>query len=111
MREVGGDGPRTRCESRSEHGRASLFWTSLKELKVGRQYQKIQAQIDIETCTSTRSTTRRIGKVCVSDPRLVVKRDSPPPRGDQLPPTNLDYAIRQMPAKRHVTIDSAVCRD
>lgn len=81
MREVGGEGPRTGCESRSKHDRASLFWTSLKELKVGRQCQDIQddleVQIDIDLVLQQGSTTRRIGKVCVSDPRLVVKRDSP----------------------------------
>ena len=50
MREVGGDGPRTGCESRSEHGRASLFWTSVK---VERRCQKISSpDRDIETCTT-----------------------------------------------------------
>jgi hypothetical protein len=97
VREVGGDGPRTGCEPRSEHGRTSLFWTSLKELKVGRQCQKIQAQIDIETCTFNKvddEANRQSMCVCQTrDSSWNVTRPV-----DQLPPTDLDYAIRQMPS-------------
>lgn len=70
MREVGGERPRTRCEPGSEHGSARLRRISVRYERGCREIQDdLEIQIDIETCTSTRSTTRRIGKVCVCQTR------------------------------------------